>query len=233
MNIENRFWFQLLIVTGVALFLTISCNKVENNPLSMTDPDGNVYTSVTIGKQVWMAENLKTSKYRNGDLIGTTIPATLHITGENSPGYQWAYDGDEANVPAYGRLYTWWAVTDRRKICPAGWHVPSDAEWTTLTTFLGGDSVAGGKLREAGTTHWATPNNGATNETGFTALPGGYKYTGPFYGKGSEGDWWSSTETEPSYACSRLLSSNNDRNIVRIPNDWEGYGFSVRCLRDN
>ena len=123
---------------------------------TVPDIDGNVYNTVTIGTQVWMAENLKTTKYRNGDLIGTTTPATLDISGESYTKYQWAYDGNESNVATYGRLYTWYAVTDTRNVCPTGWHVPTDAEWTTLTTFLGGESVAGGKLKETGTTHWAS-----------------------------------------------------------------------------
>ena len=112
-----------------------------------------------------------------------------------TPKYQWAYDGNESNVATYGRLYTWYAVTDSRNVCPTGWHVPTDAEWTTLTTFLGGENVAGGKLKETGTTHWTTPNTGATNETGFTALPSGYRYIdGTFLTIFSMGIWWSSTE---------------------------------------
>src|SRR5664279_2839934 len=122
------------------------CNLIENI-------DGNVYTSVNIGTQVWMVGNLKTTKYSNGELIGTTTPATLDISLETTPKYQWAYDGNESDVSIYGRLYTWYAVTDSRNICPTGWHVPTDAEWTTLNTYLGDDSVAGGKLKETGITH--------------------------------------------------------------------------------
>ena len=124
---------------------------------TVTDIDGNVYNTVTIGTQVWMKENLKVTKYRNGDAIGITTPATLDIWGETSPRYQWAYDGNESNVATYGRLYTWYAVTDSRGVCPTGWHVPTDSEWTTLTDYLGGESVAGGKMKEAGTTHWNSP----------------------------------------------------------------------------
>jgi uncharacterized protein (TIGR02145 family) len=124
-------------IVGVILLIILvhSCETDDANAIK--DVDGNVYTSVTIGTQVWMVENLKTTKYRNGDLIGTTNPATLDITGETSPKYQWPHDGNESNVATYyGRLYTWWAVTDSRNVCPTGWHVPSYAEWTTLTDYL-------------------------------------------------------------------------------------------------
>jgi len=167
---------------GLVLILTNSCKKEEDSNNKITDVDGNVYTSVTIGTQVWMVENLKTTKYSNGDLIGTTTPATLDISGESTPKYQWAYDGNESNVATYGRLYTWYAVTDIRGVCPIGWHVPTDAEWTTLSIFLGGDNVAGGKLKETGTTHWTTPNIEATNETDFTALPGGSRSNSGAFG---------------------------------------------------
>jgi uncharacterized protein (TIGR02145 family) len=168
-----------LMLFGISLFCmefaTIQAQTVK-------DIDGNVYKTVTIGTQVWMGENLKTTKYRNGDLIRTTIPATKGIESEPTAKYQWAYDGNESNVATYGRLYTWYAVTDKRNVCPTGWHVPTDIEWTTLTTYLGGVRVAGGKLKETGTTHWQYPNTGATNETGFTALPSGYRDSDGTYG---------------------------------------------------
>src|SRR5664280_630451 len=139
---------------------------------NVTDIDGNVYHQIIIGTQTWMVENLKTKRYRNGDVIATTIPSTLDISKEVAPKYQWAYDGDEKNVPDNGRLYTWYVLTDNRNVCPTGWHVSTDAEWTILVNFLGGDTVALGKLKEAGTLHWKNPNT-ATNESGFTALPAG------------------------------------------------------------
>jgi uncharacterized protein (TIGR02145 family) len=183
-----------LRIVGIFLlvFLIYSCKKEEED---ITDVDGNVYTSVTIGTQVLMVENLKTTRYRNGDLIGTTTPATKDIHAEANPKYQWAYDGNESNVVTYGRLYTWDAVTDSRNLCPTGWHVPSDAEWTTLT-YLGGESAAGGKLKEAGTAHWLAPNTGATNESGFTALPGGIRDTdGDFAAIGWFCAFWSLRRT--------------------------------------
>lgn len=120
-------------------FLTITffCAGLTNcKPYSVKDIDGNAYRTITIGTQVWMAENLKTTRYRNGDLIETTTPATLDIEGERTPEYQWAYDGNESNVATYGRLYTWYVATDSRNVCPTGWHVPSDDEWIVLTDYL-------------------------------------------------------------------------------------------------
>lgn len=178
---------------------------VTSTSATVTDIDGNVYNTVTIGTQVWMKENLKVTKYRNGDAIGTTIPATLDISGETSPKYQWAYYGNESNVADYGRLYTWYAATDSRGLCPTGWHLPTDAEWTTLTTFLGGEAVAGGKMKEAGTSHWNF-NTGADNSSGWTGLPGGYRHGyGAFFDIGNYGDWWSASELNATYAWARYL----------------------------
>ncbi|MDP2337020.1 MAG: fibrobacter succinogenes major paralogous domain-containing protein [Bacteroidota bacterium] len=201
------------------------------NTLTVTDIDGNVYQTVSIGTQVWMKENLKVTRYRNGDVIGTTTPATLDVSGESTPKYQWAYNGDERNVAAYGRLYTWYAVTDSRNVCPTGWHIPTDAEWTTLTDYLGGAKIAGGKLKETGTAHWQSPNTGATNETGFTALPGSYRsISGEFSHFGNYGGWWSSSEFNAYMAWPRYMTG-----IVSYIGRY-GYGksigFSVRCLKD-
>jgi uncharacterized protein (TIGR02145 family) len=198
---------------------------------SVTDIDGNTYKTIGIGSQEWMAENLKTTSYRNGDLIGTTTPATLDISGEPTPKYQWACGGNESNVTTYGRLYTWYAVTDSRNVCPTGWHVPTDAEWTTLTDYLGGISVAGGKLKESGTTHWNSPNTGATNETGFTALPGGVRgSSGAFSFIGILGYWWVATEGGAADAWDRYLSAYS--GDVGRDSGIKKTGFSVRCLKD-
>ena len=223
----------MLSRTGVAgviliIILTQSCKKDDNYPIN--DTDGNVYgKTVTIGTQTWMAENLKTTKYSNGDTIGTT---TLDISGESAPKYQWAYNGDEKMVDIYGRLYTWYAVTDSRNVCPEGWHVPTDDDWTTLITFLGGEDLAGGKLKDAGTTHWLTPNADATNETNFTALPGGYRYiTATFTYLGNRGFWWSSTEH--SAPLGYFLTMSSLFGFVSRDGTNKQYGFSVRCIRNN
>ncbi len=202
---------------------------------SVADVEGNDYYTTVIGVQVWMAENLKTTRYSNGDLIGTTDPVTLDINAEVAPKYQWAHNGDESNVAAYGRLYTWDAVTDSRNVCPTGWHLPSDAEWNQLTTFLGGKSVAGGKLKETGRTHWLVTTPGATNETSFTALPGAsrdfyYEEGSYFSGLGDRGNWWSSTENSSADAFRWSIHSESN-GIFRDPYD-KRFGFSVRCLQD-
>jgi uncharacterized protein (TIGR02145 family) len=224
----------IIEIVGIVVIIILiqSCKKEVDNVIK--DIDGNVYTSITIGTQVWMAENLKTTKYRNGDLIGTTTPATLDISAEATPKYQWAYDGDESNAAIYGRLYTWYAATDTRNVCPAGWHVPIDTEWTALATFLGGDQVAGGKLKETGLDHWQTPNEGATNETGFTALPGGIRVPeGSFYNMGLRGFWWSATEQSDfsnSIAWCRWIQNNFSEFV--LVSERKKLGLSVRCLRD-
>ena len=197
---------------------------------TVPDVDGNVYNTMTIGTQTWMAENLKTTKYRNGDLIGTTTPATLDITGESAPKYQWAYDGNESNVATYGRLYTWYAVTDTRNVCPTGWHVPNDSEWTILATFLGGDGIAGSKLKETGTTHFTTSNTGATNETGFTALPGGMRGDNVFAMKGEDAGFWSSTEQSTAAAYERWVTNKSGDFFKGGYGKWAGIG--IRCLKD-
>lgn len=178
---------------------------------TFTDPrDGKVYQTVTIGNQEWMAENL---------------------AYEPSSGNYWAYDNNNSNVETYGYLYDWETACD---VCPDGWHLPTDAEWTELTDYLGEN--AGGKLKatgtiEAGTGLWYDPNTGATNETGFTALPGGYRYgNGTFDGIGYGGVWWSATEVSTNYAWSRDVSC--DYSGVDGYNDGKEFGFSVRCLRD-
>jgi uncharacterized protein (TIGR02145 family) len=205
--------------------------KFTDNATTVTDIDGNVYNIVNIGTQAWMKENLKTTKYSNGDAIVTTIPVTLDISSESSPKYQWAYDGNVSNVDTYGRLYTWYAAADSRNVCPTGWHVPVDAEWTTLITYLGNESVAGGKLKELGLIHWMTPNTDADNSTGFTALPGGFRYgNGTFGGIGGYGYWWSLSEGSSTYAWYMVMYYNSGF-IDRISNS-KSFGFSVRCLRD-
>ena len=170
------------------------------------DGDGNNYPIVTIGTQTWMTENLKTTKYNDG----TDIPLVIVDTAWNSlstPAYCW-YNNDFINKVNYGALYNWYTVSTS-KLCPKGWHVLSDAEWTVLTTYLGDN--AGGKLKEAGFTHWSSPNTVATNESGFTALPGGFRWSsGYFYFVGYNGLWWSSSEYHTNYALSRSALTSPD-----------------------
>ena len=214
---------------GTGYGSAMSFTTLDGSTGTVTDIDGNVYHTVTIGTQVWMVENLKVTHYRNGDPIPNVTDNTAwsNIT----TGAYCNYNNDANNVTIYDRLYNWFTVNDSRNIAPTGWHVPTDAEWTTLTTFLGGASIAGGKLKETGTTHWLTPNEGATNETGFTALPGGGRfYNGAFFNIGYNGNWWSATEFNASYAWNRYMNYNNS-NVYRYDFNKE-LGFSVRCVRD-
>ena len=207
-----------------------SNKTISFNFIACTDGDNKNYPIIELGSQIWMTQNLSTTKYSNGDVIGTTAPATLNITTEIDPKYQWAYDGNEDNVAVYGRLYSWYAVSDSRNICPTGWRVPNDANWTDLTTFLGGESVAGGKLKEIGTSHWQTPNNGATNENGFTALPGGHRLpNGDFVYLGLNGYYWGS-EYSITDAYIRLLFYDN--SMVFRSFFSKRYGVAVRCIRN-
>jgi uncharacterized protein (TIGR02145 family) len=194
---------------------------------TVKDIDGNVYKTAINGTQVWMAENLKTTKYNDG----TAIP---FVNDNNSwaalitPAYCWYNNDSTANKNTYGALYNWYSV-NTNKLCPGGWHVSTDAEWTTLTTYLGGESVAGGKLK--GTTHWEGPNTGATNESGFNALSSGYRYyNGAFANIGYYGFWWSATEGNVSDAWARYMGYTSS-SVVRDKFSKQ-YGWSVRCLRD-
>jgi len=226
---------KLIIFIGIELLLISgifnSCKKDDNSIIK--DGDGNIYTSVKIGKQVWMAENLKSTKYNNG----TNIPLVTDgvAWGElSTPGYCW-YNNDSVIYKYNGAIYNWYTV-NTGKLCPTGWHIPSNDEWTTLTTFLGGLDIAGGKLKETGTTHWESPNTGAANESGFTALPSGGRGFDPdlgyvtFDGIGGGVSFWSSTEDVDGKVYWRSLV--NYLGIVFM-NTCEKYeGLFVRCLRD-
>jgi uncharacterized protein (TIGR02145 family) len=198
---------------------------------TVADIEGNIYNTVTIGSQVWMAENLKTKKYSNGDPINTTIPATLDISGESTPKYQWAYDGNESNVATYGRLYTWYAVTDNRNICPSGWHISTNAEWKTMADYLGGGMTAAIKLPEKGRTHWVIGSVWGSDDVRFTALPGGYRKVATFNESGYCGNWWSSTESTAAdglYWLLVIMKNWELENYSKI----KSYGYSVRCIKD-
>jgi uncharacterized protein (TIGR02145 family) len=193
----------------------------------VSDIDGNTYNSVSIGSQIWMKENLKTTRFRNG----TSIPNVLNDNDWNAlaaEAYCW-YNNEVSFKSEYGALYDWYAV-QTQQICPTGWHVPSDQEWTTLIDFLGGLDVAGEKLKETDTEHWWSPNP-ASNETGFTALPGGYRnWSGIFLGMGEYGSWWTTTLSGATDAYHWDMYSN--ASIVYKNIDARHLGFSVRCIRD-
>ena len=230
MKIKNIILFCSLMFIGFVIILVNGCTKGEDNIIR--DLDGNVYTSVIIGTQVWMVENLKTTRFSNGDVIETTHPSRLDISEEVSPEYQWAPNGDESNIARYGRLYTGYVANDSRNVCPTGWHVPTDDEWMTLSDYLGGSDIAGGKLKEAGTTHWAAPNTGATNETGFSALPSGGR-PNSFCCIGNSGHYWCSYLGGSGAWVFGLLWE------LSYSGSWTGHesnpldsGWSIRCLKD-
>jgi uncharacterized protein (TIGR02145 family) len=199
-------------------------------PPPVTDIDGNIYNTVSIGTQVWMASNLVTTKYNDG----TSIPFVTDNgswSGLITPAYCW-YNNDATTYKAtYGALYNWYTV-NTGKLCPTGWHVPTDAEWTTLSTYLGGESIAGGALKETGTNHWISPNTGATNTFGFTGLPGEMRNgSGVFDPIGYYGYWWTATQYSAGYALYWYLGYNFT-NIFGA-NGYMRIGFSVRCVKDN
>ena len=216
--------------------------SIANN--GVTDYDGNHYNAVLIGNQIWMAENLKVTHYPDGTAIPLVKDNTAwaNLDNNNTDDAYCFYDND-ANS-AYGALYTWAAAmgdnavssntnpSGVQGVCPIGWHLPSNAEWTELTTDLGGLAVAGGKMKETGTTHWDSPNTDATNSSGFSALPGAYREEGDgeFYDVGYTGLWWSSTESGGTDAYTRSLYAD-DAYVYDDPSP-KSYGFSVRCVMD-
>ncbi len=200
----------------------------------VSDIDGNGYHIITIGTQTWMLENLKTTRYNDGTVIPNVTKNTdwsLLVT----PGYCW-YNNDKATYgDPYGALYNWFAIdtatNGNKNICPAGWHVPSDSEWTVLIDFLGGELTAGGKLKETGTTHWISPNEGATNESGFTALPGGWRFfPDSFCDIGKTGNWWCSDEIDTHRAF--MIKIHNNYGGLNNTIDYKNVGCSVRCIKD-
>ena len=209
--------------TGYGNSISFATTDIETG--TVIDIDGNTYQTVKIGNQWWMAENLKVTHYRNGDAIA-----------------YYNYNNDVSNVATYGRLYNWQSVKDSRNIAPTGWHVPSDAEWIQLEMYLGMSQTEandyswrgtdeGGKLKEVGTTHWNSPNNGATNESHFSALPGGYRgIFGQYYNIGNYACFWTSTEFDSDYAWPRELYyeySGVSRSV-----SLKQMGYSLRCVKD-
>ncbi len=238
MKKRSRILIYPLIFMGLLLVLTNSCKKADNaddpnadnnNNETISDVDGNVYHTVTIGTQVWMVENLKVTKYRNGDAIPNITDNTQW--GNLTTGAYCSYDNSAANTNIYGCLYNWYAVNDSRNIAPMGWHVPDDNELLTLTSFLGGINDAGGKLKEIGTAHWNSPNTGATDQFGYKALPGGSRSNnGTFNNIGNHGFWWCTSELATFTAWSRSIYADA-MSVSRYSID-KLEGLSVRCIKD-
>jgi uncharacterized protein (TIGR02145 family) len=223
--VNNKFSYFLILVT---LFF-FCCSKEEKPPATLTDIEGNLYNTVKIGDQVWMAENLKTKRYNDGSEIPLVTDASTW-GNLSSPGYSW-YDNDETTYKdSYGALYNGYAVSTG-KLCPAGWHVPDRFEWQELRTFSGDSISGGGKLKEAGTSHWHSPNEGADNSTGFTAMPAGLRYfEGTFSSVSYFTSFWSGTVIGNNDAWYMSLYYDDARIIMNHRS--AKHGFSVRCLRD-
>ena len=204
---------------------------LAQNTGKITDAwDGNTYNTVKIGDQWWMAENLKSTHYKNGVAIQTETNNILW--SQLTIGGYCSYNNDDSNVPIYGRLYNHYAVVSSNGLCPDGWHIPSKSEWLTLINYLGGESIAGAKMKEVGTSHWESPNFGATNESGFTALPAGHRAsTGTFGSLGSSANFWTSEPPSNNlvdyhYILYRLSS------ILYSDGSSQDIGHSVRCVMD-
>ena len=209
-----------------------STHSVTTIDSTMTDQDNNYYGIVQIGKQVWMKENLRTTVNRNGNPILLVTDSLDWIT-TIWPSFCWYNNDPVAFSKTYGALYNYSAVSSGN-LAPAGWHIPDWGEFNTLVAFLGGETVAGGKLKEAGIAHWTAPNSGADNSTGFTALPGGERFPfplGAIYGElNGYGNWWSSTSYNSDEAITFYLSSSNAGTIISYAK--KNFGFSIRCIRD-
>lgn len=245
----------------ILLNLTLIClvfNQCKTD--SIKDIDGNIYSTVIIGNQTWMTENLKTTRFNNGDTIRTTTPSTRIIEQEISPKYQWAYDGVEKNVAIHGRLYTWFVAADQRNVCPTGWHVPTQEEWTDLTEYLtkngygfGGGyhnmDIAKSLSSESGWVPDETPGTPgkdhlSNNSTGFSAIPSGCRLEdGNFHKLGYYANWWTSTEGGTGFMQiltgegvkgpgGRLRVIYNNYNYVNSYVNNKKYGVSIRCLKN-
>lgn len=228
-----------LLLLAIFTIASSGCSKDDDPetpvvPATVTDVDGNVYHTVTIGTQVWMVENLKTTKYRDGTPIPEIIDDVLWRS--TNEGACCSYNLDIANSAKYGRLYNWYAASTANNLAPLGWHVPSAAEWTTLINFLGVPN-AGTKLKAVDEWNGAFGNMYATNESGFTALPAGQRvpnyvlsYT-RFEYLGDQGTWWTSTEGSSNVWGSRCSASSSQPGISENASD-KRCGFSVRCIKD-
>jgi uncharacterized protein (TIGR02145 family) len=225
---KRKFPFFVLIFVPI-LILSLSCTKEEKPPDPVTDLEGNIYKTVRIGTQVWMAENLRTTKYQDGTDI-TLITQSNLWNNLTIDGYCW-YDNDEPSFKElYGALYNGYSVVTG-KLCPDGWHIPVKQEWLVLREFLGDSLKAGGKMKEAGTTNWQSPNKGADNNSGFTAVAAGIRYfEGTFSSNQSYTSMWSASEAgQGDIWCTSLYFA--DAILAMHPRSKK-YGFSVRCIKD-
>jgi len=224
----NNLTFLFLVICVCLLFIS-SCKKEDNSDDDSTvkDVDGNVYNTVTIGTQTWMAENLKVTQFNDGTSIPNIID-DFEWSNLNTGAFCNYYNQD-INAKTYGRLYNWYAVNSG-KLAPKGWHIPSETEWETLITFLGGDSLSSHKMIETDNNHWDAPSIDADNSSGFSALPAGLRAVGGnFMQLRSIGYWWSSTEENIYKAKYIIINHTPD---IFIDYTLKQTGFSIRCVKD-
>lgn len=241
MRKSSRVWVSQLILIGLIGVFTSGCNEdvvPEIERGTVNDVDGNTYGTVKIGSQTWMAENLRTTKYNDNTQIPnvTNDSAWGNIT---TPAYCW-FDNDMSNKVPYGALYNWHSV-NTGKLAPVGWHVATKDDWDQLFDYLGGSTVAGAKLKEVGISHWTSPNDDATNETGFTAIPGGYRYAadvidsihdGQFLNLGYRSTWWTATQDAEYPNTAWGIDLIWFANSIGSSNGPKGAGSAVRCVKD-
>jgi len=252
MKRNNKTWFYSLILTCFLTILISSCKKDSTNnsttppstsPIvfsdsvtysTVSDIDGNVYKTIVLGTQTWMAENLRTTKYKNGSPIPNVTDNNTWFNLKTAAYCD--YNNVTDNSKIYGHLYNWYTVSNNAdtnlNVCPTGWRVPADSDWTILTTYLGGVTLAGDHMKEVGTTHWSTPNLGAVNDSGFTAIPAGFRNsTGDFQEISFNAYWWSSTLTDQPDGNSYYRSLDYDMISVYRCDAIHVLGFSVRCIK--
>lgn len=230
----NKSFHRIVAILGIPvllILLSVSCKKEKAPilPSTVTDADGNVYNTVMIGSQGWMKENLKVTHYNDG----TEIPLITDNTewASLTTGSYSSYGNSASMASTYGLLYNGFSV-QTGKLCPAGWRVPDNDDWEELRVFLGGQAYAGSKMKQEGTSLWTSPNTGATNSSGFTGLPGGFRGpTGLFYQEGDVAIWWSlSTENDREFYWIVTYSNEGLSSSPAVP---ETNGMSIRCIWDN
>jgi len=246
---KNTKYAYLTIITVLFLLLSTSCKKDDVNATNqtngktsavfnpnltygtMTDQDGNVYKTIHINAQTWMAENLRTTKYRNGDPIPKIVDSTAWSSLNTGAYCNYENTENIDTIATYGRLYNWYAISDSRNIAPKGWHVATNSEWKRLILLLSREGLAGTKLKEAGNFHWYG-NEKATNESGLTILPSGIRSpsSGEFCCMGVRSILWSGTQSDDSYAW--VLSLNSYSDSCKRISLHVNYGFAIRCVKD-
>ncbi len=225
---KRIFNFIIILLLVIGIINLVSCNADE--PIlanTVTDIDGNVYHTVEIGTQTWMVENLRTKKFNDGIAI-PEISDSIEWTMTTSPGYCWFKNDSISFKEKYGALYNWYAV-NTGKLAPVGWHIPTKNEWETLFAYLGGESLAGGKLKESGTKNWFSPNTNATNLTGFSALPSGSRFFGKFDNERYLSIYWcTDDDVESAFNFAFLYNTS----AVTIGFSDKKSGLSIRCIKD-